>query len=172
VVLSHKFIETLAAAWREWQRSRGVAAHGFRRTVMECRTHLTPLNLTRDEQARLEEWARRPGRARSLALRARIVLVCHTGRSNREAARLCGVSAQTIGKWRARFVAGRAAGLLDQPRAGAPRSISDEQVATVLAKTLHERPPHGARWSSRRLARVVGISQRAVVRIWREFGVS
>ena len=71
---------------------------------------------------------------------------------------------------RARFLAARSAGLLDQPRTGAPRTIPDELVQVVLAKTLHERPPDAPRWSSRRLAQAVGVSQRAVVRIWRDFG--
>jgi transposase len=102
-------------------------------------------------------------------LRAQIVLRCRAARSNREVARQLGVTAQTVGKWRGRFLAERLRGLLDQPRSGAPRSISDELVATVLAKTLHEQPPDAQRWSSRRLANALGISQRAVLRIWHTF---
>ena len=52
---------------------------------------------------------------------------------------------------------------------GAPRSISDDLVEAVLAKTLHEQPPNASRWSSRRLASELGISQRAVLRIWHAF---
>jgi transposase len=100
------------------------------------------------------------------------VLSCREGHSNREVARRVGVTAQTVGKWRARFVANRINGLLDQPRSGAPRSISDEVVEAVLAKTLHEHPPDAARWSSRRLATTLGISQRAVLRIWHAFDLS
>ena len=62
-------------------------------------------------------------------------------------------------------------GLLDQPRSGAPRSISDALVEAVLAKTLHEHPPDAERWSSRRLASELGVSQRAILRIWRAFDV-
>jgi transposase len=80
-----------------------------------------------------------------------------------------GLTTQTVGKWRARFNARRLLGLLDKPRSGAPRSISDELVEAVLAKTLHEHPPDAARWSSRRLATELGISQGAVLRIWRAF---
>ena len=76
---------------------------------------------------------------------------------------------QTVGKWRTRFIVQRLHGLMDEPRSGAPRSISDELVEAVLAKTLHELPPAGARWSSRQLASALGISQRAVLRIWRTF---
>jgi transposase len=132
---------------------------------------LTPLKLTPAEQAQLRDWARHARAAPARALRARIVLACHAGHGNRKVATTLGVTPQTVGKWRARFLAARTAGLLDQPRTGAPRSIPDELVQAVLAKTLHERPPDAPRWSSRRLARTVGVSQRAVVRIWRVFGV-
>src|SRR5262249_32275427 len=106
---------------------------------------------------------------RALALRARIVLRCDAGRSNRDVAAQLNVTTQTVGKWRARFAVQRLPGLLDEPRPGAPRSISDALVEAVLAKTLHEHPPGAERWSSRRLASELGISQRAVLRIWRAF---
>lgn len=129
---------------------------------------MAPLALSDAERAQLAQWARNRG-ARALALRARIVLRCDAGRSNREVATQLGVTTQTVGKWRARFVAQRMQGLLDEPRPGAPRSISDALVEAVLAKTLHEHPPDAERWSSRRLAHALGISQRAVLRIWRAF---
>jgi transposase len=140
--------------------------------LMERSWTLTPLKLTSEEQEQLLAWARRGKSARTLALRARIVLACDRGRTNRQVAAKLSVTPQTVGKWRARFLEARVLGLLDQPRTGAPRSIPDELVERVLARTLHDRPPDASRWSSRRLARLVGISQRAVVRIWRDFGIS
>jgi transposase len=136
---------------------------------MPHRSRLHPIALTDEERAQLEEWSRQRRSRRSLALRARIVLDCRGERSNREIARRIGVTTQTVGKWRGRFLAQRLRGLHDEPRSGAPRSISDEVVETVLAKTLHEHPPDAERWSSRRLATALGISQRAVLRIWRTF---
>ncbi len=130
---------------------------------------LPPLALSAEERTQLRAWLHNRRSARPLSLRARIVLGCGDGRSNREVARRVGASTQTVGKWRARFLAERLHGLRDQPRSGAPRTISDELVASVLAKTLHERPPDAERWSSRRLAHELGISQRAVLRIWRAF---
>jgi transposase len=130
---------------------------------------LKPLTLTRDEQQQLEQWVRDCQGCRPLALRARIVLSCQAGRSNRDSAKRLKVTAQTVGKWRARFVAQGMQGLADQPRSGAPRSISDALVQAVLAKTLHEKPPDAARWSSRRLAATLGMSQRTVLRIWHAF---
>ena len=136
---------------------------------MQRPAKLKPLVLARDEQQQLEQWARNRLGCRSLAVRARIVLSCQAGCSNRECAKRLQVTAQTVGKWRARFVAKGIRGLMDQPRSGAPRSISDALVEAVLAKTLHEKPPDAERWSSRRLAEIVGISQRTVLRIWRAF---
>jgi transposase len=138
---------------------------------MQHRSKLTPIVLTEEEHAQLRRWARNRHAARGLGLRARIVLACRDAHSNREIALRLNVSTQTVGKWRARFRARRLAGLMDDPRSGAPRSISDELVEAVLAKTLHEQPPDAGRWSSRRLASELGISQRAVLRIWRAFEV-
>jgi len=135
---------------------------------MSRHSRMAPLALSDAERAQLAQWTRNR-KARSLALRARIVLRCDAGRSNRAVAAQLRVTTQTVGKWRARFVAQRMQGLLDEPRPGAPRSISDELVEAVLAKTLHEHPPDAKRWSSRRLASALGISQRAVLRIWRAF---
>jgi len=135
--------------------------HGYSR--------LRPLVITEEELRQLREWAHARRTNRSLALRARIVLACSRHAANTSVARRVKVSAQTVGKWRARFVARRLRGLQDEPRSGAPRSISDELVEAVLTKTLHETPPGSARWSSRQLASALGISQRAVLRIWHAF---
>jgi len=137
---------------------------------MHRRSHLQPILLGTEEHQQLLSWSRNPRRAgRALALRARIILQCRHGRSNRQVAKRLGLPEQTVCKWRQRFLAERLQGLLDQPRSGAPRSISDSMVEAVLAKTLHEPPPGAERWSSRRLASELGISQRAVLRIWRTF---
>jgi transposase len=136
---------------------------------MQPHAKLKPLTLTRDEREQLEQWVRDCQGSRPLALRARIVLSCQAGCSNRDSAKRLKITAQTVGKWRARFVAKGVQGLADQPRSGAPRSISDAVVEAVLAKTLHEKPPDAARWSSRRLAAALGVSQRTVLRIWHAF---
>jgi transposase len=140
--------------------------------AMHRRSRLQPITLGPDERTQLRNWSRSKLRiGPALALRARILLQCCHGHSNREVARRVGVTVQTVCKWRQRFIADRVAGLLDQPRSGAPRSISDALVEAVLAKTLHEHPPDAARWSSRRLASELGISQRAILRIWHAFDV-
>jgi transposase len=127
--------------------------------------------LSDDERQTLERWARRRSSPQALALRCRIVLACAEGRSNVEAGRRLGVHAATVGKWRGRFAKRRLEGLVDEPRPGAPRTISDTQVEQVLAKTLEETPTDATHWSTRAMARATGMSQTAISRIWRAFGL-
>ncbi len=139
---------------------------------------LAPVVLAGGERACLAAWANDP--QAPLALRARIVLACAAAPPDlpagppvaRVAAEL-GVSRGTVRKWRSRFLAQRLAGLRDAPRPGAPRTITDEQVARVIARTLLEAPPAGrARWSTRLMAAETGMSQSAVSRVWRLAGLS
>src|SRR5450755_4333877 len=101
---------------------------------------LAKLVLSVTENNQLEEWTRRHKTSQALALRARIVLACQQDRSNREIARQLRITPQTVGKWRGRFHNARLDGLLDEPRPGAPRTISDAVVEQLIAKTLHEKP--------------------------------
>ena len=125
-----------------------------------------------EERSALEAWTSRRKTAQALALRARIVLAAAGQLTNREIAALEGVSARTVTKWRNRFAAQRLEGLLDEPRPGRPRTVTDEQVEAVIIKTLESRPKDGAtHWSTRSMARETGVSQNAVLRIWHAFGL-
>ena len=130
-----------------------------------------PLALSDEERETLERWARRPKSAQALALRCRIVLACADGATNNDVAGLVGVHPATVGKWRARFVSRRLDGLSDEPRPGAPRTITDDDVETVIVKTLEETPTDATYWSTRSMAKEVGMSQTAISRIWRAFGL-
>lgn len=130
-----------------------------------------PITLTAEENNRLVEWTRRHRTSQALALRARIVLASQQDHSNREIGQQLRVTPQTVGKWRTRFISKRLEGLLDEPRPGAPRTIGDAVVEKVIAKTLHEKPRDATHWSSRTMAKASGLSQTAVVRIWRAFGL-
>lgn len=132
---------------------------------------LTPLVLTDEERSTLERWARRPKSAQALALRCRIVLAAAGGESNATIARRLGVTRTTVTKWRARFVQQRLDGLYDEPRPGAPRSITDDAVESVIVKTLEETPRDATHWSTRSMAKATGLSQASVGRIWRAFGL-
>jgi transposase len=133
---------------------------------------LAPLVLSDDERQVLEGWARRRKTAQALALRSRIVLACAGGSSVSAAAAELGLSRTTVSKWRSRFLAARLEGLSDEPRPGRPRTVGDEQVERVITATLEQRPPGGdTHWSTRSMARSAGMSQSAVSRIWRAFGL-
>jgi transposase len=134
-------------------------------------SYLEPLELSAAERATLERWARRPTSAQALALRCRIVLACAEGKSNTLVAHELGIKRGTAGKWRAKFVADRLDGLHDEPRPGAPRTIGDDAVEAVVVKTLEETPIDATHWSTRSMAKATGMSQSAVSRIWRAFGL-
>ena len=134
-------------------------------------TPLAELVVSDDEREILERWARRPTTAQALALRCRIVLACAEGLSNVEVADRLGVNRMTVGKWRSRFVSDRLDGLHDEPRPGGPRSIGDDDVERVIVKTLEETPRDATHWSTRSMAQAAGMSQSAVSRIWRAFGL-
>ena len=132
----------------------------------------TPLVLSDVERQTLLSWSRRAKTAQALALRARIVLACAEGTGNKDVAAALGIWPQTVGKWRGRFVRARLAGLSDEPRPGAVRTITDGQVETVIVKTLEEVPAgNDTHWSTRSMARATGMSQTAISRIWRAFGL-
>jgi transposase len=118
--------------------------------------------LSPTERARLESWTRRRKTAQALALRSRIVLLCASGLSNLEVAARLGVAKQTVGKWRARFAASRLEGLLDEPRPGAPRRISDQEVEKVVTLTLETTPKNATHWSTRSMAERSGLSHMAI----------
>src|SRR2546425_13080349 len=132
---------------------------------------IPPLQLSREERETLERWVRRPKSAQALALRARVILACAQGKTNTAVAQQMHLAKPTVGKWRSRFVARRLDGLLDEPRPGAPREISDAAVERVLTWTLETRPRDATHWSTRSMARRCGLSQSAVSRIWRAFAL-
>jgi transposase len=129
------------------------------------------LGLIDAEREQLESWSRRRTSAQALAQRSRIVLACASGASNTEVAAQERVSAATVGKWRARFVRDRLDGLVDEPRPGRPRTISDAKVEEVIVRTLETQPKDATHWSTRSMAAEAGLSREAIGRIWRAFGL-
>ena len=136
---------------------------------------LAPLTLDDADQETLERWVKRPKTAQALAMRARIVLRAAEGAANTQIADEVGITKQTVGKWRKRFVGGGVDGgvdgLLDEPRPGAPRTIGDEDVERVIRITLEETPKDATHWSTRSMAQRTGMSQSAISRIWRAFAL-
>ncbi len=130
-----------------------------------------PIVLTTDERETLERWARRPTTAQALALRARLVLRCAASETATAIAHDVHVTKQTVGKWRGRFIARRLDGLLDEPRPGVPRKITDAHVERVLTATLESTPRDATQWSTRSLAQHCDMSQTAIARIWKAFAL-
>lgn len=130
------------------------------------------LVLADDERLTLERLTNRRKTAQALATRARIVLSCaKPGATNRAVASELGVSEAMVGKWRRRFVERRLNGLFDEPRPGPPRTITDDQVEAVVVKTLEEKPTDATHWSTRSMAKAMGMSQTSISLIWRAFGL-
>jgi transposase len=132
---------------------------------------LDPVSLSDEERSVLTGWSRRRKTSQALALRSRIVLACAAGGTIGDVAADLGVSRNTVSKWRSRFVADRLEGLSDEPRPGRPRVITDAKVEQVIVKTLEETPGRDTHWSTRSMASATGMSQSAISRIWRTFGL-
>lgn len=126
--------------------------------------------VTDDERVALERLIRRGRVNRAVAFRARLVVACIDAPDTAVARRLR-TTKTTVAKWRRQFVARRLDGLYDEPRVGAPRTISDEQVEAIIVKTLETTPPGETHWSTRSMAKAAGLSHTMVGRIWRTFGL-
>ena len=129
------------------------------------------IELSAEEREQLVSWSRRRSSAQALAERSRIVLAASEGLKTTQIAEREGVNISTARRWRNRFAEHRLDGLLDEPRPGQPRTITDEQVEEVVTKTLESTPKDATHWSTRSMANEVGLTQTAVHRIWKAFGL-
>jgi transposase len=128
------------------------------------------LVLTDEERRELVRWSRRAKSAQALALRARIVLACaEPGATNKEVAEELRVVANTVGKWRRRFVERRLDGLVDEDRPGRPPSIALDRAEEVLVATLESKPANATHWSRASMAKHSGLSRSTIGRIWKDF---
>lgn len=127
------------------------------------------LELTDEERAQLERWARRSKSAQALASRSRIVLACAEGLSNQAVAERERVNQATVSKWRRRFIDARLDGLVDDPRPGRPPSITAAQVDDVVVATLEQTPSNATHWSRTKMAERSGLSPSTIGRIWKTF---
>jgi transposase len=129
------------------------------------------LVVTDVERAELARLTNRARVNRNLAFRAKLVLACADGETNTTVARAHRTTNQTVGKWRSRFVEYRLDGLYDEPRVGAPRRFSDDDVEAVIVRTLETTPKGRTHWSTRKMAEKAGMSHAMVGHIWRTFGL-
>ena len=129
------------------------------------------LTLTDAECSQLVSWSRRAKSSQALALRSKIVLACADGADNKSVAAELRCNPVTVGKWRARFIAKRLDGLVDEDRPGRPASITLDQVEDVLVATLESKPKNATHWSRTSMARKSGLSESTIGRIWKDFGL-
>ena len=129
------------------------------------------IELTEEERATLQRWARRHSSSQALALRSRIVLAVAEGGTNSAIAARLGINRGTVAKWRHRFATDRLEGLVDAARPGAARTIGDEVIEAVVVETLETTPKDATHWSTRSMAERHGISRQTVSEIWRAFGL-
>lgn len=166
--------ETSVGRWRSRFVAEGMAGLVDRRHVPvgPRGRPLAALVVSEEQREVLARWCRRPTTAAGLALRARIVLAAAEGLSNQEVATRVGCEPATVSKWRRRFLERGLLGLSDEYRSGRPRTISDDHVEAVVTKTLEELPADGStHWSTRSMAQASGLSQTAISKIWRAFGL-
>ncbi len=124
---------------------------------------------TEEQRAELEAWSRRRTLGHQLVRRTQIILACLDGKTDLAVASELGVNPSTVSKWRRRFAEAGVPGLLDAPRSGGPRTIGDEQVAELVRMTIETTPRGATHWSTRSLAKKLGLSHSTVGRVWRAF---
>ena len=129
-----------------------------------------PLLLTDDERRTLEQWARRPKTAQRLALRARIVLACADGQTNRAVAARCTCRATVSANGANGFASARRAWPMNRGP-GLARKVTDDVLVDIITRTLEGPPPHTTQWTTRSMADVAGLSKATISRIWRTFGL-
>ncbi len=129
------------------------------------------IELSDAERGELERMVRKRSLEQSISRRAQMVLLCAKKLSDKQVSEELKVCQRTVGYWRKRFLTFGCAGLTDAPRSGAPRSISDQEVERVIKLTLESLPKDATHWSTRSMAKHSGMSQTAISRIWRAFGL-
>ena len=154
--------------WRKRYVEQGI--NGLRDQPRSGRPTAT-IVLTEEERAELNRYVRRSAISHGLGRRARIVLLCAEGRNNSEIARMVGMTAGTVGRWRSRFAEGRLKGLSDLDKPGGPRKFGDDAIEELLVRTLEEQPRGATHWSTRTAAKASGMSHSTVGRVWRALGL-
>ena len=130
------------------------------------------VELSESERRTLEQWERGRRTPVRVAVRARVVLLASQGKQNKEIAALLKIGRDTVGLWRRRFVEQRLAGIVkDAPRGGRPATCRARMEAVIVEKTLHSRPEDATHWSTRTLAKALGVSRSMVQRVWKANGL-
>lgn len=129
-----------------------------------------PVELSDGERMSLMSLTRSSSVPSVVGFRARIVLALGNGMGTADVARDLGTSPPTVRKWRDRYFAEGVDGLWDYERSGRPPTVDE---AMVIAETLNPPPVESGltHWSSRELAKRIGVSHNEIASIWRNWGV-
>ncbi len=132
-----------------------------------------PIIILSDAERRtLESWSRGRSTEARLVLRAKIVLAAADNKTNEAIAAELGTSKPTVGRWRTRFARLRVAGIeKDAPRPGRTPALAAETVDLIVRKTTQEKPAGATHWSTRTMAKAVGVSKDTVQRVWAAHGL-
>ena len=132
----------------------------------------TPLAMSEEQLRQLKAWVRAPATPQKIVLRSRICLLAREGRSNRQIARELNISRPTVILWREHFVQAGVAGIEhERPRKPSSRRLDAEQSRRIVETTLHSSPKDATHWSTRSLARHLGLSHMSVARVWEANGL-
>lgn len=130
------------------------------------------VKLTADERRTLLNWVKKPATPPKLQVRAQIILAAAAGRLNIAIAEEIGIGPKTVSLWRSRFVVSRIAGIENEaPRPGRTPSIPARIIDLILRKTRCEKPKGATQWSTRKMAKAVGVSKATVQRVWSTHGL-
>jgi putative transposase len=138
---------------------------------MAARNVAGPVVLDSEQREQLESFSRSRSLAHAHVQRAKIVLLAADGMTNIEIAEKLGTTRETVGKWRKRYLQHGIEGIYDELRTGRPRTYSDEQIATLIQRTLDTTPDGSTHWSTRSMAKEIGISKSTVHRVWTTFAL-
>ncbi len=130
------------------------------------------ITLTEEDRKVLQRWSRGRRTQARCVLRAQIVLLAAEGKMNLDIAEELETSRQTVGLWRQRFADQGLSGIeKDAPRGGRPSHLRKDLEALIIRKTTQEKPKNETHWSTRSLAKELGITHSMVHRVWNANGL-
>lgn len=130
------------------------------------------IQLTTEQRKTLTRLVRGRRTEVRVAMRAKIVLAAARGLENQEIAEELGITRETVGRWRSRFVEQHVEGILkDRPRGGRKPTNRSKVEGRIIQMTTQELPANATHWSTRLLAEELGVSQSMVHRVWKANGL-
>ncbi len=135
--------------------------------------HSSPLQMSSEDRLKLETWVRAKTSPQRVVFRAQICLLAADGCPAGEIAQRMHTSRPTVLLWKKRFDELGPCGLVkDAPRGPSPRRLDDATTRAILETTRNAAPTGGDHWTTRALAKVLGVSNATVARVWKAHGIT